>query len=308
MEKYKVAFVILHYYTIEDTKKCVNSIFDIFDEVNVIIVDNASPNNTGSELRKIYNSNRNVHVIINKENLGFARGNNIGFEYAKNKLKSDFIILCNNDTYLTDKNFWSKVLNEYEKSNFAVLGPKIILRDNSVNNIVLNLPSIKFVKKTIRRNYVRYIVYKYLIVLIPFYRLKICIEELCKRIIKKILTKLKRIKVNSNTKNERHENILLHGCFLIFSKEYIDRFDGLNSKTFLYREEDLLLLRLRQYNLKNVYNPDIFIYHNEDGATNAITESNRNKIIFLSRNYIDSSKILLEEMIKYKKECTNMKI
>ena len=153
MDKYNIAFVILHYYTIEDTERCVNSILNVFDKVNIILVDNASPNGTGSELKKMYDNNEQIHVIINKENLGFAKGNNVGFKYAKKELNSDFIILCNNDTYITDKNFYDKILKEYKESHFAVLGPKIILKDNSVNNITLGLPSKKFVKKTIFKNY-----------------------------------------------------------------------------------------------------------------------------------------------------------
>ena len=43
----KFVFVILHYYTIEDTKKCVESIFRNGEQQNIdiVIVDNASSNN-----------------------------------------------------------------------------------------------------------------------------------------------------------------------------------------------------------------------------------------------------------------------
>ena len=43
-----ISFVILHYNSIEDTQKCIQSIkqLDGHQEIKVVIVDNASPNGT----------------------------------------------------------------------------------------------------------------------------------------------------------------------------------------------------------------------------------------------------------------------
>ena len=107
----RFAFVILHYIAIEDTKRCVYSILENCKEndVNIVIVDNASPDNSGKELEKIFKENENIKIIINKENLGFSAGNNVGFKYVKKYIKSDFIILCNNDTYLLDDKFYEEI-------------------------------------------------------------------------------------------------------------------------------------------------------------------------------------------------------
>lgn len=299
-ESNKFVFVILHYYTIADTIKCVNSIKDNINsnECEIVIVDNASPNQTGEKLKEIYRKIENIHVIINEKNLGFAKGNNVGFLYAKKELKAEYIILLNNDTVILQKNFLKLVVQEFKESKFAVLGPKILLLNNEVNPLILELPNLKKVQKQL---------FDIRLDLITNY---LWINGLYKNIrqaIKKILIKLKlktnKEKIKENCIDKKHENIVLHGSFLIFSKEYIEKFDGLDDRTFLYREEELLAIRLKKNNLKSVYNPEIKIFHNEDGATNAMNKNNRKKQIFVSKNLIKSTKILIDEMsVKEKKK------
>lgn len=287
----KFAFVILHYYTIEDTKKCVMSILEKCNNVNIVIVDNASPNGTGKELENLYKDNGNIKVIINEENLGFAKGNNIGFKYAKEKLNADFIIMCNNDTYLLQDNFLDLIENEYENSEFAVLGPQILLPNNEINPVVKQLPSLNQLKKQLRG-----IILEYITNILYINRIYKLIKVTSKNILLKL--KLKESIENKDNVKLRYENIVLHGSFLIFSKKYIEKFDGLDDRTFLYREEELLALRLKKNNLKSVYNPKIKIFHNEDSATNAITRSNRKKEIFVCKNQIKSMKVVLSELKK----------
>ena len=55
-------------------------------------------------------SNRKLILIKNDKNYGFAKGSNIGIEYAVDNLKSDYILLLNNDT-VVDKNFLSNLIN-----------------------------------------------------------------------------------------------------------------------------------------------------------------------------------------------------
>lgn len=289
----KYVFLILHYYTIDDTKKCVDSINTMCDGKNyeIVIVDNASKNNSGVELEKTYKDINNIHVIINSENLGFANGNNVGFKYIKENLTPDFIIMCNNDTWLLQNNFLDLIDKEYSISKFSVLGPKILLPNDEVNKVKLNIPSVKKLKKELinyRLDYVSSYIHVY-----PFYKK---VRKLITKTL--ILLKLKKDNKKTNDTNIRYENIVLHGSFLIFSKQYIDKFDGLDDRTFLYKEEELLALRLNKNGLISVYNPEIVIFHNEDSSTNAITKSNRKKIMFVSKNMIKSIKILLKELNK----------
>lgn len=293
----KIVFLILHYYTINDTIDCINSIKQIKDVPNyeIVVVDNASPNKTGQELKDKYINDEHVHILINTENLGFAKGNNVGFKYAKNQLKADFIVMMNNDTKLIQNNSCNIIVEEFENSKFAVLGPKIILPNNKINPIITELPTIQSLQKQL---------VDIKLSLVTSYLFMNKLYKFTKNLLKKILVKLrikKKIAMEVDV-NRRHENIVLHGCFLVFSKKYIEKFDGLDDRTFLYREEELLTLRLIQNDLKIIYNPTLQIIHNEDGSTNAINKSNRKKEIFICKNQIKSTKILLEEMEKYYSE------
>lgn len=81
----KFGFVVLHYLTVEMTKISVNQVLNYYqnDDIHVVIVDNGSPNKSGIALQNYYKDNSLVDVILSKENLGFARGNNIGYRYLK---------------------------------------------------------------------------------------------------------------------------------------------------------------------------------------------------------------------------------
>ena len=144
----KMVFLILHYQVIEETLKCVESIENInYKNKEIIIVDNNSPNDTGKQLMKKFKDKKNMHVILSSKNLGFAKGNNIGFEYAKKELKADFIIMCNNDVYIIQENFCELINKEYTNSSFAILGPRIILNNNTICTYDDKMPTIKELKK-----------------------------------------------------------------------------------------------------------------------------------------------------------------
>ena len=83
---------------------------------------------------------------------------------------------------------------------------------------------------------------------------------------------------------------MLNGCCLIFSKEYIDKFSGIDDRTFLYYEEQLLYIRLKRNNLISVFNPKLEVLHNEGVSTNKKTKNKKN------RHEIDSLNVLIEEL------------
>lgn len=90
----------------------------------MIIVDNASPNKSGMILEKEYAENNNIDIIISNDNLGFAKGNNLGYKLAK-KYDPDYIIILNSDIVISQEDFCSRIDYAYNKYNFDVLGPDI---------------------------------------------------------------------------------------------------------------------------------------------------------------------------------------
>jgi GT2 family glycosyltransferase len=279
----KFAFVILHYNTIEDTHKCVDSIrrFVHGADYYIIIVDNCSPNQSGPILKDEYENADNIVVLLNDDNLGFAKGNNVGFVYAKYELKANFIILLNSDTELLDENFVLIVEKEYDRSRFALLGPMVRISyapyvlEKGRNTLITTFECIKSV--------IILLWYCFL----NFFGLDEWFRFLFRNNNKRTL---------SSSVYERTEDIQIHGCFMIFSPQYIEVFDGLNPRTFLYREEELLFVRLKQNGLKSVYLPSLQIFHKSQGATNSLFQCARKKRRFAYIQRIKSTIILFREL------------
>lgn len=280
----KIVFLILHYYTCEDTIKCVESIEKLnYKNVEIVIVDNASKNGTGKKLEEIYIKNKKVHIILSERNLGFANGNNLGFEYAKKNLNPDYIVMCNNDVYMIQEDFCERIIEEERQSNFAVLGPKILLPDNKVCNYSDSMPTLKELQITKINHQIYY------------YLNKLNLRYIYTFLFKYINKKFTKVCTDYNS---RKENVVVNGCCIIFSKEYIKQFAGIDNRTFLYYEEQLLYLRIKENNMKSVYNPSIEIFHNEGVSTNKSQKNKRKKIDFIVKYEIESLKILIFEMKK----------
>lgn len=277
-----ITFVVLHYLTLSDTVECVESILNMdYDKFSIVVVDNGSPNDSGIALKEKYKDNSLVNIIISEENLGFAKGNNIGYRYAKYSKNSDFIILINNDTVIKQKDFCVRLVADFKCYKFDIAGPKIIsLIDKKNQNPVPKIFYDKFqVKKFIR---------KFKLLLIMNY---IGVDSSFETLMKKIKGK--------NKKNIREvKDIQLHGSCIIFSENYINKHEGLYDKTFMYMEECILKYIADRDNLTMKYLDNIIIYHKEDSSTNAFLKNNLRKRRFYYKNSLESCNLLLELMNK----------
>lgn len=283
----KFSFVILHYNALSDTIECIDSIKKcVGADCAIVVVDNKSPNGTGAELEERYKGDAQVTVILNEKNEGFARGNNVGFRYAKENQNPDFIVMLNNDTLILQNDFAALVEKEYAQTQFAVLGPVIQTphKPYSSNPGPSKLPSEKWFRKYLLKNKVK-LVLNYMFGLDLFY------EWLVRKVFGE-----KDKKFDESLLAHRAENVVLHGSCLIFSKDYISKFEGLNDRTFLYQEERLLFLRLQQNHLKSVFSPNIEIFHKEDAATKTVSVKSKLKRRFQYKNYIASVNVLLDVM------------
>lgn len=101
--------VVLNWNCAEDAIKCVDSLLRQSKKPDVIIVDNASSDDSVAVIKKFINEHKGekIHFIQNTENSGYSGGNNVGFRYAMDK-KYSYIGTLNPDA-VVDKN-WTKYL------------------------------------------------------------------------------------------------------------------------------------------------------------------------------------------------------
>ena len=288
MESIQIGFVILHYMVKSITIKAVESIIKNVDIQNykIVIVDNASPNQTGQELKSFFQEDKKIEVILNDYNMGFAKGNNQGFLYLKNNFECKFIVMMNNDVILLEEHLSEKLDQAYRKIVFDIAGPLIMTGDGICNKnpFETGLNSKKRVERKLKQFYLEAFTYKF-----HFHFMWDALRWGKKTLKKRWLSK----KPNKDYLSVQ-EGVRLHGCFLIFSENYIKDYNGLDERTFMYGEEDVLFIHMMGLKRKTVYLPNIIVYHEGSIATENVKSGNRDKDVFILKNHIQSYKVLLD--------------
>lgn len=117
-----ITAVILSYGDPKLVEDCLHSLYlcgPTYPNLDVIIVDNGSSNENLEEVRKYSSSFPKVQIIEAGENLGFAKGNNLGMKAAK----GDYILLLNNDTMVTPGAVYAMLRHLEQVPNAGVVGP-----------------------------------------------------------------------------------------------------------------------------------------------------------------------------------------
>ncbi len=289
-----ISFVILNYKSLSDTIECIESINKINTEYSrsIIVVDNGSMNQI--EKQEILNYTKDV--VFLEENIGFAKGNNVGCKYAIEKYNPDFLCVLNADIIINQKDFVDQIYCLYEKYNFDILGPKILPNDSESNNPFNAFTNIDDINHRI----------KYTKKLIYIYQNPILVKMLnlyinFKKIIKKNIYK------NMESKSDSEKDILnvpLHGCAMIFSKKYYKKYENIfYDKTFLFHEEEFIFLRCKQGNLKTLYSPKIELFHKEGQSVKKQFENkNTNmRMVFRNKEILKSLNLLKDAIEKNEK-------
>lgn len=219
-----------------------------------------------------------MDIIFSNENLGFAKGNNLGCEHAIKKYIPEFLIVINNDTLIVENKFLEKIENKYLETKFDILGPYIEGKDGNPQNPYLN---VIYGKKQIIKNLLKIKIYLYL----EYFNLNII-----RRFLKKIVKKKEEYDYLTEKKG-----VALMGAALIFSKKYYEKYkDIFYDKTFMYCEENILFYRIRRDDLISIYDPTIKIFHKEESTSTKLSTSSKQQRIFKLKHQYVSLKIYLD--------------
>lgn len=281
----KFGFVILHYKTQRDTVECVDSLLKLHGNYQIIIVDNYSNNGSLEYLKIKYESNRCIHIITSKANLGFAKGNNLGIKYAV-KNNCDFVVLLNNDTIIEQRDFIEKCIYSWNKYNFSVAGPRIIsLADGKDQNpFMVPRHFIKTKKEAVKLWTLGLVKYISILVGLPeWWESGDKKGDLTGGLEHKILY-------------SDNEDFLLCGAAMILSPSYFSKYSKLCEYTFLYEEETIIFILSRLLGYSMLYDPNIIVYHKEKSSTNALVRG-RKKLLFCYREDYKSRKNVLRIML-----------
>lgn len=124
MKSPKVYIIVLNWNNYHDSKTGIESLLKAdYPNKQIVVVDNASTDNSGILLREDF---PDLLFIYNAENLGFARGCNVGIRAALQDKDAAYVLLFNNDAEATP-NFLQKAVEVAESDkNIGLVGGKIL--------------------------------------------------------------------------------------------------------------------------------------------------------------------------------------
>ena len=282
----KIAFSLLHYNNFEITNKAIQclKILPEFSKVEIVVVDNASPNGTGKKLQEEYSNVKNIHVILNEKNGGFAYGNNIGYQFAKNILKCDIIVVMNNDVFIYDKDFITKLKRIVKTTDDDIIAPDIYGRNGRQNPFRTLRISDKRIKWLYYYNVLMNFIYH-----IPVVRVLFCLY-LEKRSKKRRVQNIDNYYRSSVTRTA----CVPHGSCVIYTPSWVRKENiAFLPDTFMYFEEDILAeyTTLKKYNV--MYEPSLEVYHVEDASVEYDQETALKKRKFISECMVRSIRVLM---------------
>ena len=122
MEKPSVTVIVLNWNGKDLTIECLESLKQVnYSNFNILVVDNGSTDGSVELLKEKFPE---VSILVLEKNLGYAAGNNRGFDSLKPD-QPEFVIFLNNDT-IVDENFIEPLVKQlltHKKASQTV--PKI---------------------------------------------------------------------------------------------------------------------------------------------------------------------------------------
>jgi len=134
----KVLIIIVAYNSSDYIGDCLSSLGGVDyprDSFDVLVIDNASTDGSMDQIRKDWPA---VKLIVNQKNLGFAGGNNIGFQYAVDN-GFDYIYLLNQDTVVRPDFLTQAIISAEAEPDIGAVQSKLLLyqdktKINSIGN------------------------------------------------------------------------------------------------------------------------------------------------------------------------------
>lgn len=129
MSKVDVSIIIVSFNTRDLLLDCIHSVIKFTKNVSyeLIVIDNDSKDGSVAALKKEFKTLKNLKVISNTSNLGFAEANNQGFKVAE----GEYLLLLNSDTYFIE-NVLSKTFRVFEDPKVGIASCQLLNKDRTI--------------------------------------------------------------------------------------------------------------------------------------------------------------------------------
>lgn len=170
-------------------------------------------------------SDKKLILLKNRENYGYAKGNNLAMDFALRELGSDYLLVLNNDT-MVHANFLSEMVNAAEKDEkVGSVTPKVYYHDYNGRRDVISHAGEKF-NLYIGRG-----------------------KRFCKD------------QLDEGQCDQERTVDTIEGCSILFKKEVLKKVGLFDPVYFAYWEDTDLCFRIRIEGYKLLYVPQAKIWH-----------------------------------------------
>ncbi len=260
----KIACVIVNYNDAKTTIALLKQICDYKSLNHIIIVDNCSTDNSYASLKQF--ETNNIIVLQAEKNKGYGAGNNFGIKYAKDILHCDVAIIANPDVSFTEACV-KRIAQTFSEDRDAAVVSAVQLKPDSTpfHSTSWKIPSAN----------------EYIFSALFF--------------IGKLYSKTK--EYNGNT---RIAVDCVSGAFLAVDINKFLSVDGYDERIFLYCEETMLGIKLRNAGFKTLLlTNETYVHHHAVSTQKSIPNAVKrrslllNSRLFVLKEYMGASKIRL---------------
>lgn len=275
-----VSAVIVSYRNEEMTCRYVNEELSKCPEIDhVVIVNNAATEESNEALHAAlpysevssgedYRQSK-VIILYNKENQGFARGNNQGACFVDRFIHSEYILFSNDDIIISDADVISRLIKQRESDgSIGCFAPKILKSDGS--------PQGPFGYWSLWRRYGLYTVY-----------------PIGMRWARSVIDK-KRAQQSQKIVSGFYNTLV--GCFFMVSLSDFKRAGMMDNRTFLYREEEILAERMKAIGKRSYCEASVSVVHL--GGQSSYKDRKR-KYNFVNQTIRNSDMVYYHDYMKY---------
>lgn len=138
MKRVTLSIIIVSYNTQKLTVACIKSIIKHKPAFpfEIIVIDNASTDNSVSEIKKL--GIKNLLLLENENNEGFSKANNMGLELSY----GEYALLLNSDTEIIDASLTQLVNFAKQTKDAGIVAPQLLNPDKTVQPSIYKLPTI----------------------------------------------------------------------------------------------------------------------------------------------------------------------
>lgn len=243
-----VSIIILTYNGLSLTRQLLNSLKNNVDIKNneVIVVDNASMDNTVAELKKEYDW---IQLIENEANIGFGAANNLAAKTARGEI----LLFLNNDVIVED-DFITPVVQKLSNDIIGTLGPKILNPDHTFQLSAGSFPSVP--------------------------------NEIIDKFIYKYYRRFGWLLKNVESKFSKEKPVdWITGACLFIKRKVFNEIGGFDERYFMYFEDKDLCKRVRDIGYDVVYFPAVEIVHLLGQSSNIAQAEKLRRIYRESQRY-----------------------